>query len=68
MAEHAHSVPRGARTRANRVASHWQDIVPALLFPFLVLIALVGFARPEVLRHSGAKLAHAPLVLAEGGR
>lgn len=35
---------------------------------FLFFVALAGFAQPEVLRHSGAKVGHAPLLLAEGGR
>lgn len=35
---------------------------------FLFFVALAAFAEPEFLRHTDAKIAHAPLMLAEGGR
>ncbi|GBQ82286.1 hypothetical protein AA13595_0881 [Gluconacetobacter johannae DSM 13595] len=35
---------------------------------FLFFVALAGFAQPETLASHTARPAHAPLVLAEGGR
>lgn len=43
----------GHETESTRGLS---DIAAALIFPALVLIALAGFAQPEVLRHGGAKV------------
>lgn len=78
MAEHAHSVRVDACTTRNRTSSHWQDIVLALFSPLLVLIALAGMVRTEtlaghptaagLLHRTDAKVAHAPLLLAEGSR
>lgn len=68
MAKHAHSVPPGVRTRAFIPTIHWQDVFPALIFPALVLIALAGFAQPEVLRHGGAKPHPTVIALAEVAR
>ncbi|PYD61164.1 hypothetical protein CFR72_14810 [Gluconacetobacter entanii] len=42
-----------------------EHLAAGLIFPALLLIALVGFVQPEVLRHGGAKPHPTVIVLAE---
>ncbi|MBV1835265.1 hypothetical protein [Novacetimonas pomaceti] len=43
----------GHKTESTRSLS---DIAAALIFPALLLLALAGFAQPEVLHHTSAKV------------
>jgi len=45
-----------------------EHLAAGLIFPALVLIALAGFAQPEVLRHGGAKPHPTVIALAEVAR
>lgn len=45
-----------------------ERLAAGLIFPALVLIALAGFAQPEVLRHGGAKPHPTVIALAEVAR
>lgn len=69
MANKAYSVAQGASTslRASDLPKYVTNphspafltseyLAAALIFPALVLIALAGFAQPEVLHHTSAKV------------
>lgn len=45
-----------------------EHLVAGLIFPALLLIALVGFAQPEVLRHGDVKPHSTVIALAEVAR
>ena len=45
-----------------------EHLAAGLIFPALLLLALVGFAQPEVLRHGGAKPHPTVIALAEVAR
>ncbi len=55
MADRSYTTPHntlGCETESTRCFS---DVAAVLIFPALLLLALAGFAQPEVLRHTGAK-------------
>ena len=78
MADKAYSVVQGASTSllASDFPRHGKNphfptlltsehVAAALIFPALLMLALAGFAQPEVLRHDGAKPHPTVIVLAE---
>ncbi|GCE80652.1 hypothetical protein MSKU3_2127 [Komagataeibacter oboediens] len=81
MADKAYSVAQGASTSllASDIPLHGSNphflalltsehLAAALIFPALLLLALAGFAQPEVLRHGGAKPHPTVIALAEVAR
>lgn len=38
------------------LVSTFEHLAAGLIFPALLMLALAGFAQPEVLRHTGAKV------------
>ncbi|WNM10265.1 hypothetical protein RI056_18360 (plasmid) [Komagataeibacter nataicola] len=56
MADRSYTTPPNTLGHETEKYKGLSDVAAALIFPALLLLALAGFAQPEVLHHNNAKV------------